>query len=106
MLPLMMSETFAQNDGFFNETIESRASNSTGFSFNMMSLSGSDGFSFSQLGNNDGFYFNDISGGDGLGFNDLELFSENVSLGGGMLLLTCSGLMYLQIRRNKKENKN
>ena len=52
-------------------------------------------------------YVGDIMNeGNGMGFNDLNMSSDNVALGNGMLLLTGIGLAYLQIRRNKKENKN
>ena len=97
----MMSDAFAQNDSFFYETEERRDPNDNGFYFNAMSMPGTNGFSFGQLGMNNGFSFNDTDD-DGLSFNDLDLFSDDVTLGGGMLLLTSAGLMYLQTRRIKK----
>lgn len=101
---LMMSEMSAQNDGFFNETAASRDSNGAGFNFNIMPLSGNYGYLLDVLEMTDGLYFNDIEKGDGFSFNDLDLSSEDVCLGGGVLLLTGAALMYLQTRRNKKEN--
>ena len=108
IIPFMMGDVFAQNDGFFNESVETRDINSGGFSSYGMSSVGN-GFFFGTLGDNNGLgiYFNDITNeGNGMGFNDLDLFSEDVALGNGMLLLTGLGLAYLQMRRNKKENKN
>ncbi len=96
-----MSDAFAQNDSFFYETEEYRNSSDDIFYFDAMSMSGSNGFLFGQLGMNNGFSFNDTDD-DGLSFNDLDLSSDDVTLGGGMLLLTSAGLMYLQTRRIKK----
>ena len=104
MFFLMMSETFAQNDGFFKETAVSKSSNDAGFNFNTMPLSGNCEFLLDVLEMNNGLYFNDIEEGDGFSFNELDLSSGNVSLGGGMLLLTGAAFMYLQTKRNKKEN--
>lgn len=108
IIPFMMGDVFAQNDGFFYEGVETRDINSGGYSSYGMS-SGGDGFFFGLLGDNNGLgiYFNDIeNGGNGMGFNDLDLSPDDVALGNGMLLLTGIGLAYLQMRRNKKENKN
>ena len=102
MFSLMMGEMFAQNDGFFNETMASR--DCSGFDYNAVPLTGSYGYLLDVLEINDGLYFNDVTEGDGFSFNDLDLSSEDVSLGGGVLLLTGAALMYLQPRRNKKEN--
>ena len=93
VIPFMMGEVFAQNDRFFNEGVEARDITSAG----------------GVLGANNGLgiYFNDIiNEGNGMGFNDLDVSSDDVALGNGMLLLTGIGLAYLQMRRNKKENKN
>lgn len=108
---LQSSALNAQNDGFFHGDDAPRSINENGMSYNDMTLSGGYGFSFGlfdeTVGN--GFSFNNFNGGSsegGFNFGNFNYSTDAVPLGSGILLLSCAGIFYAQMKRNRKETKN
>lgn len=109
MMPLRT--LYAQNDAFFYGNDAPRSINENGMSYNDMTMSGGYGFSFGlfdeTVGN--GFSFNNFNGSNstnGFNFGNFNCTTDAVPLGNGILLLSCAGIFYAQIKRNRKETKN
>ena len=92
----------AQIDSFFNNKIDDRKTTTTGYE----SLDEDYIFSYNLFEEN-GFTFNGFGNGndnDGFSFNDFDFAPDDAPLGSGLLLLTCTGLFYAKIKRNRKNN--
>lgn len=92
----------AQSDAFFNQKIEER---DTDYGFRYSSLTDENVFSF-NLFDEDGFTFNDFENGnkdDGFSFGNFDYAPEEAPLEGGAMMLAIAGLMYVGVKRNRKE---
>lgn len=108
---MLQSNALNAQDGFFHGNDAPRNVNENGMSYNDMTLSGGYGISFGlfdeTVGN--GFSFNNFNGGssgNGFNFGNFDCSTEAVPVGNGILLLSCAGIFYAQIKRNRKETKN
>lgn len=108
---MLQSNALNAQDGFFHGNDAPRNINENGMSYNDMTLSGGYGISFGlfdeTVGN--GFSFNNFNGGssgNGFNFGNFDCSTEAVPVGNGILLLSCAGIFYAQIKRNRKETKN
>lgn len=108
---MLQSNALNAQDGFFHGNDAPRNVNENGMSYNDMTLSGGYGISFGlfdeTVGN--GFSFNNFnsgSSGNGFNFGNFDCSTEAVPVGNGILLLSCAGIFYAHIKRNRKEIKN
>lgn len=108
---MLQSNALNAQDGFFHGNDAPRNINENGMSYNDMTLSGGYGFSFGlfdeTVGN--GFSFNNFNGGSsdgGFNFGNFDYSTDAVPVGNGILLLSCAGIFYAQMKRNRKETKN